>query len=95
MSENVMSKDTASTLDFVFDWSSWLASGETISSFTVTATTGITLGTASKAPSQAAGKVTYWLSGGTAGVTYPIQCTIVTSAGRTDNRKMIIRVVDR
>lgn len=95
MSENVMSKDTASMLDFVFDWSSWLASGETISSFTVTVPTGITLGTGAKAPSQADGKVTYWLSGGTAGVTYPIQCTIVTSAGRTDNRKMIIRVVDR
>jgi hypothetical protein len=95
MSENTMPKDTASILDYVFDWSTWLASGETITSYTVTVPTGITLGTGAKAPSQAAGKVTYWLSGGTAGVTYPIQCTIVTSAGRTDNRKMMIKVSDR
>ena len=95
MSENILLKDPASTLDFVFDWSSWLASGETISSFSVTVTTGITLGTSSKAPSQAAGKVTYWLSGGTAGSSYVVQCTITTSAGRVDNRKAIIQVADR
>lgn len=88
-------KDTAADLDYVIDWSSWLESLETIISFTVTVTTGITLGTGAKAASQAAGKVTVWLSGGTVGETYTVQCTITTSAGRTDNRKMIIRVVDR
>ena len=88
-------KDSAAVLDFVFDWSDWLATDETISSQMVTVPTGITLGVAPKAPSQAAGKVTFWLSGGTVGVSYVIQCTIVTSAGRTDNRKMIVRVADR
>lgn len=88
-------KDSAAALDFAFDWSDWLASGETISTQAITVPTGITLGTGAKAPSQSEGKVTYWLSGGTVGVSYVIQCTITTSAGRTDNRKMIVRVVDR
>lgn len=92
---NTYLKDTAADLDYVIDWSNWLESLETIISFTVTVTTGITLGTGAKAASQAAGKVTVWLSGGTVGETYVLQCTITTSAGRTDNRKMIIRVVDR
>lgn len=34
----------------MFDWTSWLATGETISSFTVTATTGITVDASSVTP---------------------------------------------
>ena len=92
-------KDVNAELDYVFDWndttSPWLATGETISSFTVTAETGITLGIGTKAPAQASGKVTLWLSGGTAGVTYDVACKIVTSAGRTDERTIKIRVLQR
>jgi hypothetical protein len=84
-------KDPDSTLDFAFDWSSWLATGETISSHTVTVSSGITKGS----DSEASGKVTVWLSGGTAGTWYTVACKIVTSAGRTDERTMQIQVKNR
>jgi hypothetical protein len=79
-------KDTEAVLDYVYDWSSWLATGETISSYTITTPTGIT----KASDSQATGKVTIWLSGGTAGTEYSVECKIVTSAGRTDERTMLI-----
>ena len=92
-------KDAHADLDWVFDWndtsSPWLATGETISSFTVTVDTGLTVGTGTKASSQSAGKVTVWLSGGTAGTTYNVACRIVTSASRTDERTIKIRVLQR
>ena len=88
-------KDPNAVLDFAFNWndstSPWLATGETISSHTVTVETGIT----KDSDSEAAGKVTVWLSGGTAGNWYTVACRIVTSAGRTDERTMRIQVVQR
>ena len=100
-------KDPGSTLDFAFDWkpltngqvgatSDWLASGETIDDYTITAEAGITLETAAPhAQSESGGKVTYWLSGGTAETTYTVACKIETSADRTDKRTMRISVKDR
>jgi hypothetical protein len=100
-------KDPDATLDFAFDWagltngtegatSDWLATGETISSYTITAQEGITLETvAPHAQSESGGKVTYWLSGGTAGNWYTVACKIVTSASRTDERTMQIQVKNR
>jgi hypothetical protein len=87
---NKFIKDPESVLDYVFDWSSWLASGETISSFTITVPTGLTEGTGATASSQAAGKVTIWLSSGTDGTEYAVECKIVTSSGRTDERTIWI-----
>ncbi len=84
-------KDPNAVLDYAFDWSSWLASGETISSRTVTVPAGITL----DSDTEASGSVTAWLSGGTAGEDYQIACLIVTSAGRTDERTVRVRVRER
>ena len=84
-------KDPDAVLDFAFDWSSWLAESETINTYTVTVESGLT----KDSDSQADGKVTVWLSGGTAGNWYTVACRIVTSAGRTDERTMRIRVEDR
>ena len=95
MATNQFTKDPNAVLDYAFDWSDWLAAGETISTFTVTAETGLTLGTGDKSPSQANGVVTYWLSGGTAGINYKVACLITTSAGRTDERTIWIKVVER
>lgn len=90
-------KDPTSTLDYVFDWSDWLAEGESIQSFQITVPTGITLGTGTRAPVEDEGKITYWLSGGTKSFSYTIQCTVTSDAvvSRIDNRKMIIKVIDR
>lgn len=95
MANNRFSKDPESILDFVFDWSTWLAVGETISSFVMTVPTGLVEGTGLQATTQAAGKVTVWLSGGTAGSTYLVECKITTSTGRVDERQIIVMVVER
>ena len=92
-------KDPSAVLDYVFDWNEWLATGETIAVdsetgeklITITADTGITV----DSWTESDGKVTVWLSGGTAGINYKVACKITTSAGRTDERTLWIRVVDR
>ncbi len=95
-------KDPNAVLDYVFDWkantngrgdSDWLASGETISSHTITVDTGITKDSSSQTDTNTS--VTVWLSGGTAGTSYEVACKIVTSASRTDERTMIIPVEER
>jgi hypothetical protein len=83
----VFVKDPNAVLDYAFDWSDWLATGETISSHTITAETGIT----KDSDSESSGVVTIWLSGGTAGEYYDVACKIVTSASRTDERTITIK----
>ena len=83
-------KDPDAVLDYIIDWSDdsnpWLATDETISSYTITAETGIT----KDSDNESDGAVTIWLSGGTAGENYTVACRIVTNAGRTDERTIII-----
>ena len=83
----------------MFDWTEWLATGETIAVdsetgeklITITADTGITV----DSWTEDDGKVTVWLSGGTAGINYKVACLITTSAGRTDERTIWIKVTNR
>ena len=84
-------KDPSAVLDWMFDWTGWLASGETIATHTITADTGITVDSSTEDD----GKVTVWLLGGTAGINYKVACLITTSAGRTDERTIWIKVVNR
>lgn len=84
-------KDPSAVLDWGFDWTDWLASGETIIDHMITGETGITVDSST----ESAGKVTVWLSGGTAGGYYKVACLIGTSAGRTDERTISIKVVER
>ena len=91
MLDNEKDKDTDAVLDYVFDWSNWLESGETISSHTITVESGITVDSSS----ESGGLVTVWLSGGTSGSNYTVACKIVTSASRTDERTILIRCKDR
>ena len=92
-------KDPSAVLDYVFDWTGWLATGETIAVdsetgeklITITADTGIT----DHSSTESDGKVTVWLSGGTAGINYKVACLITTTAGRTDERTIWIKVVER
>jgi len=84
-------KDPSAVLDYGFDWTGWLATGETITDYTITVDTGIT----ADSSTEDAGKVTVWLSGGTAGINYKVACLITTTAGRTDERTMWIKVINR
>jgi len=102
MAQREWVKDPDAVLDYTFDWAAstngtgttdWLASGETISSHTIDADTGITVDSSALTDSNTS--VTVWLSGGTAGTEYNVRCEIVTSGSRTDERTMMIKVEQR
>jgi hypothetical protein len=95
-------KDPDAKLDYKFDWaaltngtgtSDWLASGETISTKSVTVTSGITKDSDSLADSNTS--VLVWLSGGTAGSDYEVTCHITTSDSRQDDRTLYVKVRER
>lgn len=95
-------KDPNAVLDYKFDFAAstngsgdedYLASGETISTATVTAETGLTVDSSAKSDNDTS--VVAWLSGGTDGEDYDVTCRIVTSASRTDDRTIVIKVRQR
>jgi hypothetical protein len=88
---SVKEKDSDAVLDYAFEWEDWLSASETITSFVVTPSPGITVDSSSNTVDT----VTVWLSGGTAGVPYTVACKIVTNQSRTDERTMTIRVTNR
>ncbi|MDE1828221.1 MAG: hypothetical protein KGH65_03620 [Candidatus Micrarchaeota archaeon] len=83
-------KDPAAVLDYTEDWSQWLGT-DTISSVTWTVPTGITQTSTSSTTTTA----TIWLSGGTIGTTYNVDCKIVTAGGRTDARQLQITIATK
>lgn len=94
-------KDPDAILEYKFDWKAktnlsgntdWLDSSETISTFAIVATSGITVDSSSKTDTDTS--VTVWLSGGTDGITYEIACK-VTTATRTDERTFSLKVEER
>ena len=91
MANNQYLKDPSAILDWAFDWTDWLAAAETITDHTITADTGITVDSSTELD----GKIIVWLSGGTAGINYKVACLITTTAGRTDERTIWIKVTDR
>ena len=88
---NTIPKDPDAVLDYVFNWSDWLEDSETISSHVVTVGSGIT----KDSDSESSGTVTIWLSGGTHGSDYLVECEVTTSMGRTDERSINIRCRER
>jgi len=72
-------KDPNDVLDYEIDWGAWLGT-DTITATPVvwTVPAGVTL----VAQSQTTTKTVVWISGGTVGEHYRIECRIVTAAGR-------------
>jgi len=85
-------KDPTATLDYAFNWTTWLQPGESIASAEVTVPSGITLSTPAAING---GIVTFWLSGGVLGQVYEISCEITTSQGRTDSRSFPLTIFTR
>lgn len=92
-------KDPSDVLDYKFDFkgltngngsTDWLVSGETISSRTITADSGITVDSSSITDTNTS--VTVWLSSGTAGQSYDVACEIVTSDSRTIEKTLTVIV---
>lgn len=90
-------KDPDATLDYSIDWSPWLPSGDAIDSATWTSSDAalVMLSDAPHAPSVVAGIATVWISGGVAGTRYRLTCQVETTAGRVDERTIVIAVADR
>lgn len=84
-------KDPDAVLDWHFDWINWLDQGEVIT----TSTFDVTAGIAVNATENTTSNTTVWLAGGRAGQNYQVTNRIITSAARTDERSIIIRVRDR
>jgi hypothetical protein len=87
-------KAPAAVLDYQVDWSAWLAQGETISSAVVAGDAGITVNPSGKATTFVNGVVTFWLGGGTSGITYNVTVTVTTNS-RTDSRTIQVPVGPR
>lgn len=87
-------KDPAANLDYVVDWTAWLAErgNDTIASvqWTISGGSGVVAGTTGFTPQ---GLAAIWLSGGTIGQTATIICQITTTAGRTEVRTFHLRIV--
>ena len=96
----VLQKSVGATLDFPFDWkaltngrgrSDWLATGETISSYTVTAP-GLTI--VSQALTNSSTTIMPFLSGGTLGSQYTVTVDITTNLGRIDRKAIKIFIIE-
>jgi hypothetical protein len=98
MSVKDFEKDPAAKKDYLFDWSAWLPTGDTISSSAWAIDPPVpdaSLAIAgSPAPSNTTTTATVWLTGGTLGQRYVLRNRITTAGGRTDDRSVGITVRD-
>lgn len=84
-----ITKNAAAVLDYSFDWGAWLAPlADTIASFVIDAP-GLTV----NATARNGAICSAVLAGGRAGKLHPVTCTIVTQSGRTERRRIHLRVV--
>ena len=86
----VQPKTPEAILDYTFDWSMWLETGELITSSTITPPADMT--TTNKVASGTT--VTATLSGGTAGETARITCLITTNQGRTEEAAFYLQITE-
>lgn len=86
-----IAKDPSAVLDYSMDWSQWLQVGETLA----VATWSVTAGIVKVSETNGNTVATVWLSGGSASKEYVINCHILTTSGREDERSFRIRVKNR
>ena len=85
-------KDPNSTLDYSVDWGPYLTPLlDTITTVTWITSTAITVVSQSHTDTIA----TVFLSGGVVDTTETVTCRIVTAGGRTDDRSIILKIVNR
>lgn len=85
-------KDPDAVLDYSFDWNPWLQPlGDTIVSHQFLAEGGLVIDSSANDSTTA----TAWVSGGTTGKTERLTCRITTADGRTDDRSVFLKVLER
>lgn len=96
MSIPLLRKDPDAELDYGFDWSDWLESGDEIDTSTWDVPAGITeIDDATRPTTHDGNKTKIWLSGGTAGETYRIKNTVVTDEDRKDDRSFDLTITEK
>lgn len=90
MIEQALIKDPDADLDYGIDWTDWLGDDEIVQS-TWAAPDGIT----ADRPGHAGGLTTVWIRGGEVGQAYRVINRIITAAGRTDDRSINLRILQR
>lgn len=89
---SVFKKDQDSVLDYSFDWTAWLFDiNDTIASVSWAPDTGLTVSSSSHTDATA----TAFVSGGAVGDVLKLTCRIVTTGGRTDDRTITLKIVNR
>jgi hypothetical protein len=83
-------KDVDANVDYSWDWTAWLA-GDTIQSFTVTAAAPLVV----TLPTRSGNIVTAFIAGGVADTIRAATCQVVTTGGRTDQRSIYFKLVQR
>lgn len=87
----VITKDPQAVLDYIFDWTAYLAAiSDTLVSVSFTASSGTITDFYFLGPIATA-----WISGGVVGTSITLTCHIVTAGGRTDERHVSLRIKER
>jgi len=84
-------KDPDSIIDYGVDWSTWLATGETIASSSWVVPSDLT----SVSESNTTTETAIFLSGGIVGTEYTVTNRITTTASRTEDRSMLIKCQEK
>ncbi len=89
-------KDPDARLDYMVDWSDWLAEGDTIVTAQIDiAPQGELAVDGLPAVVGAGAQVQTWLTGGVRRKRYTLTCRVTTAAGRTDDRTSVVFVEER
>lgn len=85
-------KDPNATLDYTFDWTAYLTPlADTIASVSWVLPVGLT----NVSQSNTSMTATVFVSGGTLGESLQLTCRITTAGGRTDDRSITLKIVER
>lgn len=85
-------KDPNAILDYSFDWGPYLTPlSDSIISVAWVVSTGLTVVSSSSTSTSA----TAFISGGVVDATETLTCRVVTAAGRTDDRTISLKIVNR
>jgi len=84
-------KDPNSKVDYLWDWSDWLKTGDTIQTSVWTVPAGLV----KESEAATTTTTTVWLSGGTLGETYLVTNRITTVQGRIEDHSMQFIIRDK
>jgi exosome complex RNA-binding protein Csl4 len=89
---DTFTKRSTETLDYDFDFSDFVPSGDVIASNVITADDGLTLTT--KQDFYSLGIVKQYIGGGVNGKKYRVTCRVTTNAGRVKELSLMIKIKD-